>query len=249
MSQMLLQTRGLTKRYGGLLVTDQVDLEIRPGELHAIIGPNGAGKTTLVNQLSGELRADAGTIHFAGRDVTAQDIAQRSRSGLLRSYQITAVFEEFSVRENVVLAAHGARRHGFGFWRALLDQTDLRAVADPVIEEVGLAMVADTLAGELGYGQRRQLELAMALAAEPRFLLLDEPMAGMSAQESATVVALLQRLKGRYGILLIEHDMQAVFALADRITVLVYGRVMFCGTPEEIRHHPEVKAIYLGEEE
>jgi branched-chain amino acid transport system ATP-binding protein len=248
MSQMLLETRGLTKRYGGLLVTDHVDLEIRPGELHAIIGPNGAGKTTLVNQLSGELRADAGTIRFAGRDVTGQDIAQRARGGLLRSYQITAVFEEFSVRENVVLAAHGARRHGFGFWRALLDQDDLTAVADPVIEEVGLAMVADTAAGELAYGQRRQLELAMALAAAPRFLLLDEPMAGMSAQESAAVVALLQRLKGRYGILLIEHDMEAVFALADRITVLVYGRVMFCGTPEEIRHHPEVKAIYLGED-
>ncbi|MFJ3315920.1 ABC transporter ATP-binding protein [Herbaspirillum huttiense] len=248
MSQMLLETRGLSKRYGGLLVTDQVDLAIRPGELHAIIGPNGAGKTTLVNQLSGELRADAGTIHFAGRDVTAQGIAQRARGGLLRSYQITAVFEEFTVRENVVLAAHGARRHGFAFWRALLEQPDLAIVAEAVIVEVGLAALVDTVAGELAYGQRRQLELAMALAAGPRFLLLDEPMAGMSAQESADVVALLQRLKGRYGILLIEHDMEAVFALADRISVLVYGRVMFCGTPEEIRHHPEVKAIYLGEE-
>ncbi|BEV15486.1 ABC transporter ATP-binding protein [Herbaspirillum sp. DW155] len=248
MTRMLLETRGLTKRYGGLLVTDHVDLEIRPGELHAIIGPNGAGKTSLVNQLCGELRADAGTVCFAGREVTGQGIAQRARSGLLRSYQITAVFEEFTVRENVVLAAQGARRHGFGFWRGLLDQPDLVAVSDPVIAEVGLAAVADTCAGELAYGQRRQLELAMALAAEPRFLLLDEPMAGMSAQESAAVVSLLQRLKGRYGILLIEHDMDAVFALADRITVLVYGRVMFCGTPDEIRHHPEVKAIYLGDD-
>jgi branched-chain amino acid transport system ATP-binding protein len=249
MSQSVLETRGLTKRYGGLLVTDQVDLEIRPGELHAIIGPNGAGKTTLVNQLSGELRADAGQIRFHGQDVTALGIARRARSGLLRSYQITAVFDEFSVRENVVLAAHGARRHGFSFFCSLLGQKDLAIVADGAIAEVGLAPIAEVPAGELAYGQRRQLELAMALAAEPRFLLLDEPMAGMSAQESAAVVALLQRLKGRYGMLLVEHDMEAVFALADRITVLVYGKVMFCGTPEEIRRHPEVKAIYLGEEE
>lgn len=249
MSQTLLETRGLTKRYGGLLVTDQVDLDIRPGELHAIIGPNGAGKTTLINQLSGELRADAGVIRFQGRDVGTLAIAQRARRGLLRSYQITAVFEEFTVRENVMLAAHGARRHGFLFLRSLLGQPDLAAIAEKVIDEVGLTAIDGTLVGELAYGQRRQLELAMALAAEPRFLLLDEPMAGMSGQESAAVVALLQRLKGRYGILLVEHDMEAVFALADRITVLVYGRVMFCGTPEEIRCHPEVKAIYLGEEE
>ncbi|MFJ3046034.1 ABC transporter ATP-binding protein [Herbaspirillum chlorophenolicum] len=249
MNQALLETRGLTKRYGGLLVTDQVDLDIRPGELHAIIGPNGAGKTTLVNQLSGELRADAGTIHFDGRNVSALGVSHRARSGLLRSYQITAVFEEFTVRENVMLAAHGARRHGFSFFRSLLGQRDLATISDAVMMEVGLAPIGNTPAGELAYGQRRQLELAMALAAEPRFLLLDEPMAGMSGQESAAVVALLQRLKGRYGILLVEHDMEAVFALADRITVLVYGKVMFCGTPDEIRNHPEVKAIYLGEEE
>lgn len=249
MTQALLETRNLTKRYGGLLVTDHVDLEIRHGELHAIIGPNGAGKTTLINQLSGELSADSGEIHFNDQDVTGMGIARRARAGLVRSYQITSVFEEFSVRQNIMLAAHGARRHGFSFFRSLLGQRDLATVADEVIAEIGLVAIEHVLAGELAYGQRRQLELAMALAAKPRFLLLDEPMAGMSTQESAEVVALLRRLKGRYGILLVEHDMEAVFALADRITVLVYGKVMFCGTPEEIRQHPEVKAIYLGEEE
>ncbi|MFZ6758835.1 ABC transporter ATP-binding protein [Undibacterium sp. Ji50W] len=249
MTTSLLSTRSLTKRYGGLLVTDNVTIDIQPGELHAIIGPNGAGKTTLINQLSGELSPDMGQVYFQGQDVTPLGIESRAHLGLLRSYQITSIFESFTVRENVVLSAAGAKRNAFSFLKPMLEHRDMTHVADRVIEDIGLVASQNMLAGELAYGERRQLELAMAMAAEPRFLLLDEPMAGMSSQESAVVVTLLKRLKGKYGILLIEHDMDAVFALADRISVLVYGRIMFCGTPDEIRNHPEVKAIYLGEEE
>jgi branched-chain amino acid transport system ATP-binding protein len=243
-----LQTEGLVKRFGALLVTDNVSLDIRSGEIHALIGPNGAGKTTLINQLSGELPSNAGTIRFGGQDVTAESIYRRARSGLLRSYQITSIFEEFTVLENATLSALGARQHAWGFWRPMLSDARARAAAEEAVEAAGLTALVATLAGELAYGQRRQLELAMALAAAPKFLLLDEPMAGMSVQESAAVTALLRSLKGRYTILLVEHDMDAVFALADRISVLVYGRVMFTGTADEIRAHPEVRAVYLGEE-
>jgi branched-chain amino acid transport system ATP-binding protein len=244
-----LQTQGLVKRYGALLVTDQVSLDVRAGELHAVIGPNGAGKTTLINQLSGELAADEGRVVFDGRDVSALPVHQRARGGLLRSYQITSIFEEFTVTENAVLAALAARRHAWQFWKPMLADAPARAAAEAAVAAAGLATQADVPAGELAYGQRRQLELAMALAAEPKFLLLDEPMAGMSAQESVAVTALLRGLKGRYTILLVEHDMEAVFSLADRITVLVYGRVMFTGTPDEIREQPEVRAVYLGDED
>ena len=245
----LLRTESLVKRFGGLLVTDSVSIEVNPGELHAIIGPNGAGKTTLINQLSGELRADSGQVIFAGQNVTDLNIDQRARRGLLRSYQITSIFEGFTVLENTVLAAMGAQEHGFRFWKPLLARQDLVAGARQALEVTSLNALADTLSAELAYGQRRQLELAMALAAQPKVLLLDEPMAGMSAQESAGVVALLKRLKGSHTILLIEHDMDAVFALADRITVLVYGKALFSGTPDEIRNNPEVKTVYLGDEE
>jgi branched-chain amino acid transport system ATP-binding protein len=243
-----LQTHGLTKRYGGLLVTDNVSLDITPGELHAVIGPNGAGKTTLINQLSGELAPDGGMVRFRGGEVTALAVHERARQGLLRSFQITSVFEDFSVLENATLAALGAREHAWRFWRPMLQNAHARRAAEEALAACGLARRAQTPAGELGYGERRQLELAMTLAARPAFLLLDEPMAGMSAQESAAVIELLKDLKGRYTILLVEHDMDAVFALADRISVLVYGRVMFTGTPDEIRNHPEVRAVYLGEE-
>jgi len=246
-----LKTEGLVMRYGSLLVTDSVSLEIRPGELHAIIGPNGAGKTTLINQLSGELRPVEGRVHFDGRDVTAHSIDRRARAGLLRSYQITSIFEEFTVLENATLAALAVARSPWNFkdfWHPLLGDAAACAAAEVAIGLAGLTTDTDALAGELAYGQRRQLELAMALAAKPSLLLLDEPMAGMSAQESLAVTALLKQLKGRYTIVLVEHDMDAVFSLADRITVLVYGRVMFTGTPEEIRNHPEVRAVYLGEE-
>jgi branched-chain amino acid transport system ATP-binding protein len=243
-----LSIRRLVKRYSALLVTDGVDLDIAPGELHAVIGPNGAGKTTLINQLSGELAPDQGAIHFDDADVTALPVHQRARRGLLRSYQITSIFEDFTVLENAALAALGSRGRAMRFWRPMLSDAASREAAQEALSAAGLQQRADVAAGELGYGERRQLELAMALAARPRFLLLDEPMAGMSAQESGAVIELLKALKGRYTILLVEHDMDAVFALADRISVLVYGRVMFTGTPDEIRTHPEVRAVYLGEE-
>jgi len=244
----VLRTQSLTKRYGALLVTDSVSIDIAQGELHAFIGPNGAGKTTLINQLSGELQPNEGSISFTGEDVTMLPVHRRARRGLLRSYQITSVFEEFTALENATLAALGAREHAFGFWRPMLANAQSRKAAEEALGATGLAEMADVLAGDLGYGERRQLELAMALAAGPKFLLLDEPMAGMSAQESAAVIKLLRGLKGRYAILLVEHDMDAVFSLADRISVLVYGKVMFTGTPDEIRNHPEVRAVYLGEE-
>ncbi|MFC4930935.1 ABC transporter ATP-binding protein [Massilia sp. GCM10023247] len=243
----ILRTENLVKRFGGILVTDQVSLDLAPGELHAIIGPNGAGKTTLINQLSGEMASNEGKVWFDGADVTGLPIHSRARRGLLRSYQITSVFDAFTVRENAALAALGAQEHGWGFLQPLLSRSKPAKAADEALEACGLAARADVPAADLAYGERRQLEMAMALAAKPRFLLLDEPMAGMSVQESAAVVAMLKRLKGRYSILLIEHDMEAVFALADRITVLVYGKVMFTGTPDEIREHPEVRAVYLGE--
>jgi branched-chain amino acid transport system ATP-binding protein len=243
-----LKVEGLVKRYGALLVTDNVSLDIEAGELHAVIGPNGAGKTTLINQLSGELAADEGSIRFEGEHVTALPVHERARRGLLRSYQITSIFEEFSVLENAALAALGSREHAFSFWQPLLGNARAREAAHEALAATGLLPRAGVAAGELGYGERRQLELAMALAAKPKFLLLDEPMAGMSVQESAAVIDLLKGLKRRYTILLVEHDMDAVFALADRISVLVYGNVMFTGTPDEIRNHPEVRAVYLGEE-
>ena len=243
-----LRTEALVKRYGALLVTDGVSLDIEAGELHAVIGPNGAGKTTLINQLSGELASEEGVIRFDGNDVTGLPVHERARRGLLRSYQITSIFEDFSVLENAVLAAVGAREHAMRFWQPMLANAGARQAAQDALAATGLAQRAGVPAGELGYGERRQLELAMGLAAGPKFLLLDEPMAGMSVQESAAVIELLKRLKRRYTILLVEHDMDAVFALADRISVLVYGRVMFTGTPDEIRNHPEVRAVYLGEE-
>ena len=245
----LLKTESIVKRYGAILVTDQVSLNIEEGELHAIIGPNGAGKTTLINQLSGELRSDSGRIRFGDEDVTPLGINERARMGLVRSYQITSVFDEFTVLENASLAALGARTHAFRFWRSLLGDKDTLAIAKEAIELAGLQHLSHSFASTLGYGERRQLELAMALAARPKFLLLDEPMAGMSVQESKAVVELLKTLKRKYTILLVEHDMNAVFALADRISVLVYGRLMVTGTPDEIRGNEEVRAIYLGEEE
>ena len=249
MTKSVLRTESLTKRYGALLVTDAVSLDIAEGELHAIIGPNGAGKTTLINQLSGELAADSGRVWFDGIDVSALPVHQRACRGLLRSYQITSVFEDFSVLENATFAALGARRGALGFWAPMLADAPSRRFAEEALTATGLAHRHEAAASELGYGERRQLELAMSLAAGPRFLLLDEPMAGMSVQESTAVIALLQRLKRQYTILLVEHDMDAVFALADRISVLVYGKVLFTGTPDEIRNHPEVRAVYLGEEE
>jgi branched-chain amino acid transport system ATP-binding protein len=244
----MLQIRQLTKRYGGLLATDQLSLSLAAGELHAIIGPNGAGKTTLIAQLSGEVAPDSGAIEFDGHDITALLPAQRALRGLARSYQITSVFPEFSVLENVTLAMQAHRGHSFGFWTPMLAQPALVEPAMRAIAQAGLSQRCSSKVSELAHGERRQLELAMVLVAEPKLLLLDEPMAGMSHQESGNVVRTLQGLKGRYTMLLVEHDMDAVFALADRISVMVYGRIIASGIPDDIRNNEEVKIAYLGEE-
>ena len=238
----------LVKRYGGLLATDHVSLELAPGELHAIIGPNGAGKTTLIGQLGREVTPGSGSIEFNGSDITSLPPAQRALRGLARSYQITSVFPEFTVLENVVLAMQAHCGHSFGFWKPVLQQKELVDPALHAIGQAGLSHRAQTHVSELAHGERRQLELAMVLVAEPKLLLLDEPMAGMSHQESGKVVQMLQGLKGRYTMLLVEHDMDAVFALADRISVLVYGRIIASGTPQEIRANQDVRTAYLGDE-
>ncbi len=248
MAESLLFTRGLVKRFGGLVATDNLSIDVRAGEIHALIGPNGAGKTTLVSQLTGNLRPDSGTIHFAGRDITRLPIDARVRLGLARSFQITAVLREFSAIENVALAVQAHAGHSFRFLADARNDTSLREPAWQGLEIVGLDDRAGVPAAALSHGEQRQLEIAMALAGEPRLLLLDEPMAGMGAEESQQMVHLLRRLKARCGMLLIEHDMDAVFALADRITVLLYGRAIASGTPEEIRANPEVRQAYLGEE-
>ncbi len=242
----LLEAHGLVKRFGGLLATDNLSLGVAAGECHALIGPNGAGKSTLIAQLAGELRSDAGTIRFDGHDVGALGMAARARRGLVRSFQITAVLPEFTVLENVALAVQARLGRHWGFWRRAADQPALRDPARRLIEEIGLGPRTEIRARELAYGEQRQLELAMALATEPKLLLLDEPMAGMGPDESRRMVELLARLKGRVAMLLVEHDMDAVFALADRVTVLVYGGAIATGAPDAIRTDPAVVEAYLG---
>ncbi|MCX5538309.1 ABC transporter ATP-binding protein [Paraburkholderia sp. CNPSo 3076] len=244
----LLRVDRLVKRYGGLTATDHFCLEVAPGELHAIIGPNGAGKSTLIGLLAGESKADEGTIHFGGRDITSMSIEQRAHTGLARSYQITSVFPEFTALENVALAFQALQGHSFRFWRAAANDTALIEPARAVLARVGLARRMQVPAAALAHGEHRQLELAMALAGEPRLLLLDEPMAGMSQAESEQMTQLLADLKGEHAMVLVEHDMDAVFALADRITVLVSGRAIACGTAEAIRCNADVRDAYLGDE-
>jgi branched-chain amino acid transport system ATP-binding protein len=248
MTEPLLSTHALVKRFGGLLATDNVSLEVRPGEIHALIGPNGAGKTTLVGQLTGTLASDSGTIHFAGRDVTRLPTHARVQLGLARSFQITSVLREFTALDNVALAVQAHQGHSFRFLADAGRDERLRSPARERLDAVGLGARAGTQASALSHGEQRQLEIAMALAGDPKLLLLDEPMAGMGVEESQRMVELLRSLKGKRAMLLIEHDMDAVFALADRITVLVYGRAIASGTPEEIRAHPEVRTAYLGDE-
>ncbi len=247
MAEPLLAVRGLRKRFGGLVATDGVDLEVAEGETLAIIGPNGAGKTTLIGQLSGDLRPDAGSIRFAGADVTALPAAARSHRGLARSFQITSIFRDFSALDNVALAVQAHAGHSFRFWRPARAEAALRQPAAAILEQVGLGPRADVVAGTLAHGEQRQLEIAMALATRPRLLLLDEPVAGMGLDESLRMVQLLRALRGRHTLVLVEHDMDVVFALADRISVLVDGRVIATGAPEAIRLNAEVRRAYLGE--
>jgi branched-chain amino acid transport system ATP-binding protein len=245
----LLQIDGLTKRFGGVVAGDGITLDVRPGELHAIIGPNGAGKTTLIGQLTGEIVPDAGRIVFAGRDITAFPVHSRSALGLARSFQITSLFLDFTALDNVALAVQAHAGHSFRFWQDARGEAELREPARAALARVGLGGRADVIVSNLSHGEHRQLEIAMALATGPRMLLLDEPMAGMGPEESARMVKTLRELKAELTILLVEHDMEAVFALADRITVLVYGRVITTGTPEAIRAHPEVRQAYLGDDD
>jgi branched-chain amino acid transport system ATP-binding protein len=243
----LLQIAGLTKRFGGVTATDAVTLDIPSGEFHAIIGPNGAGKSTLIGLLAGEVRPQEGSIRFAGSDITRFAVHRRSALGLARSFQITSLFADFSALDNVALAVQAHRGHSFRFWHDARHDHALRKSAETALARVGLARRAGIRAGRLSHGEHRQLEIAMALAANPRLLLLDEPMAGMGPEESARMVETLRGLKGDVTILLIEHDMAAVFALADRISVLVYGRVVASGEPAAIRADPAVRQAYLGE--
>lgn len=249
MADEILQVEGLTKRFGGVVASDNIVLEVRAGELHAIIGPNGAGKTTLIGQLSGELTPDSGRVFFDGQDFTAVPVYERSARGLARTFQITSLFPDFTALDNVALAVQAHAGHSFHFWRNARDETELREPARAALDRAGLSHRADERVANMSHGEHRQLELAMALATRPRMLLLDEPMAGLGPEESARMVQTLRELKSRLTILLIEHDMEAVFALADRISVLVYGRVIASGSPEAIRANAEVRQAYLGEQE
>ena len=248
MAEPVLRTQDLRKNFGGLQVTDGVSLEIGAGELHAVIGPNGAGKTTLINQISGLLEPNSGKIVFNGQDVTTLAPNTRAELGLARTFQITSVLPGFSVKENVALAVQARSGTSYKFVGRAADEPALNDAAMAALTEVSLDGRADMLAAHLSHGEKRALELAIALAMQPKLLLLDEPMAGTGPEESERLIGVLQRLKGRFAMLLVEHDMNAVFALADRISVLVYGRVLASGAPAAVRADPAVMTAYLGEE-
>jgi branched-chain amino acid transport system ATP-binding protein len=248
MSEPLLELRHLRKAYGALTVTDDVSLAVPEGELHAIIGPNGAGKTTLIHQISGLIPSGSGQVLFAGEDVTRRSMAERVRLGLARSFQITSILPAFSVLENVALAVQARSGSSFRMVGVAAREPALNEPALDRLALVGLAHRAGTPAGLLSHGEKRLLELAIALATKPKLLLLDEPLAGTGHEESHRVTEILRRLKGQYTIVLIEHDMEAVFSLADRVSVLVYGRLIATDRPERIRANAEVRTAYLGEE-
>ena len=248
MADPLLRVEKLVRRFGGVIATDHVSLDVARGELHAIIGPNGAGKTTLISQLTGQLPPHSGTIHFAGADITRLPAFRRSALGLARSFQITSLLPDFTASDNVALAAQAHDGHSFHFWGNARKESALRNAALAALKRVGLEHRADVVVSRLSHGEQRELELAVALATKPQLLLLDEPMAGLGTTESARMVKLLQELRREVTIVLVEHDMEAVFALADRITVLVYGRVIASDVPAAIRQNEEVKRAYLGDQ-
>ncbi len=249
MSAPLLRTQGLAKRFGALTATNDVSFSLDEGRLVALIGPNGAGKTTLINLISGSLSPDAGHIFFDGADISALDMPARARLGLARSFQIATVLVEFSALENVALAVQARSGSSFRFFMNAAREERLNAPARAALERVGLIARAATPAGKLSHGEKRQLEIAIALALEPRLMLLDEPFAGLGPDETRAGIALLGALKGEFSMLLIEHDMDAVFALADEIGVMVDGRLIAWGAPDEIRADARVRRAYLGEEE
>jgi branched-chain amino acid transport system ATP-binding protein len=247
-TEPLLRVENLVRTFGGITATDNLSLEAATGELHAIIGPNGAGKTTLITQLTGQLQPNSGSIHFGGRDITRLPAYRRSALGLARSFQITSLLKDFTAADNVALAAQAHDGHSFYFWGNARKEKHLREAARSALSRVGLEPRADVIVSRLSHGEQRQLELAVALATKPRLLLLDEPMAGLGVSESARMVELLKELRREVTIILVEHDMEAVFALADRISVLVYGRVIACDVPAAIRINEDVKRAYLGEQ-
>ena len=248
MAEPLLKVQGLVKRFGGLVATDKVSLDIRHGEVHALIGPNGAGKTTLIAQLSGSLASDAGRLDFDGSDISTLPQHERVRRGLARSYQITSIFKKFSVLDNVALAVQARSGTSMSFWRPLAAETALFEEAAELVRRVGLGGREHAMAGNLAHGEQRQLEVGLALATQPKLILLDEPMAGMGPEESVRIIELIEKVREEVTVLLVEHDMDAVFRLADRISVLVNGRLIATGEPEAIRVNPEVKKAYLGDD-
>jgi branched-chain amino acid transport system ATP-binding protein len=244
----ILEVVDLQKSFGGVTATKNVSLTVRAGEVHAIIGPNGAGKTTLISQLSGDLPPDSGRVRFKGRDITRAPASARAHLGIARSFQITSVFQNMSLLENVALSVQAREGHSFRFWAPAAEDEGLNGKAREFLASVGLEEKAGVRAREVSHGEHRQLEIAMALATEPDLLLLDEPMAGMGTEETAQMIEILRRFKGEKTMLLVEHDMDAVFALADRISVLVYGEVIATDSPDAIRDNDDVKRAYLGEE-
>lgn len=246
-SEGVFEAQKLVKNFGGLTATDELSLTLHRGQILAVIGPNGAGKTTALAQLSGELRPDRGRIHFRGQDITGLSMPQRAKAGIARSFQITAVFEEFSVLDNVCVAAQARAPHHFRFWRNAMRDRRLLEPAWELLERVALTSLADRRVSRLAHGQKRQLEIAMTLATEPHVLLLDEPMAGMGPAESDVIVGLLEQLREDHAILLVEHDMNVVFRLADEVIVLDDGAILSTGAPEEVRNDPAVQSAYLSE--
>lgn len=247
MAEPLLALTGLEKSFGALAATDGVDLEVRPGEIHALIGPNGAGKTTLVNQIAGELLPDKGMIRFKHSDITRWPVHKRARAGMARTFQITNVFSGLTVSANLDLAIQAALGHSFKFWIRAENQQGLAAQREELLALLGLADLAGQPAGCLSHGEKRKLAIAMALAGGPELILLDEPAAGMDKEASAGLARLLDRIRKTYGILLVEHDMDLVFSLADRVSVLVYGKIIATGSPEAVRTNPLVAEAYLGD--
>lgn len=247
MSDAILEIIGMTKCFGAVTASDGLTFSVKRGHIHALIGPNGAGKTTAVSQLSGELRSDAGRIRFDGSDITRWPTYRRARAGLQRSYQITSIFPNFTTLDNVALAIQAQRPHSFRFWSDVRREDSIRAPARAVLERVGLGDRQEVRVTDLAHGEQRQLEIAMVLATGPTMLLLDEPMAGMGQSESQRMMETLRPLKGEVTILLIEHDMDVVFALADVVTVLVKGQAIATGTPDEVRADLDVRRAYLGD--
>lgn len=245
---VLLEVKGLVKRFGGVVATDQVDLAVRAGEVHALIGPNGAGKTSLIAQLSGALMPDAGSVVFDGRDITRLSQHARVGRGLARSFQITRLFRSFTALDNLAIAVQARSGSSLRFWRPVAREAALADAARALLDEVGLGGRADAPAATLAHGEQRALEVGLALATRPRLLLLDEPMAGTGPEESARMVELIHRVRAKATILLVEHDVDAVFRLADRVSVLVNGRVIASGEPQAVRSDPEVITAYLGDE-